>query len=634
MTQTSRFHRSRLTWRVVAAAVLLLAIAVWLQRPPGAAAATINVTTMTDENNSDGDCSLREAIRAANSDQAVDACPAGNGADTIIVPAGTYTFDPALGATGENAAATGDLDILEDVTISGAGRVQTIIDAGGHDRVFDVLINAVVTIADLTVTGGDPHGGSGGGIQVISGALTVNNVRVTGNTTGGTSGFGYNGGGIYHTGDNTTLVVKLSRIDNNTALNVGGGIATEQLSSLVVLSSRVDHNTAPAGGGIANRDAATIANSEISNNAGTSTSSGGGGVSSTGSLMLVNTTLSGNTHNGSGAGLSVGSGSVADLYNVTITNNTANLDSDLYGDTGGINIASGTVNFQNTIIAGNETLRVGGDPDCSNSTNGTFNSLDYNLIGNTTGCTITGQTGHNLTGVDPLLGALKDNVGPTLTHALKAGSPAIDAGDSSGCEDAKGDDLTVDQRGFLRPVNGDSSADVVCDIGAFEALSTRPPTATPTNTATPTRTPTATGTATASSTPTKTPTATATPTKTATPTATRTPTNTPTKTATPTVTATATDGPSPTPTKTPTATATATDGPSPTPTHTASPTATATEGPSPTPTATATEGPSPTHTATATEGPSPTPTATATEGPSPTPFIPTHWLYVPVTFYN
>lgn len=147
--------------RLAAAAALLLALAVWLQRPAGVAAGTITVTTTADENNLDGDCSLREAIRAANNDQVVDFCPAGNGADTIIVPAGTYPFDPALGTRGENAAATGDLDIMEDVTISGAGRVQTIIDAGGNDRVFDVLLNSVVTISDLTVTGGDPHGGSG-----------------------------------------------------------------------------------------------------------------------------------------------------------------------------------------------------------------------------------------------------------------------------------------------------------------------------------------------------------------------------------------------------------------------------------------------------------------------------------------
>jgi hypothetical protein len=251
---------------------------------------------------------------------------------------------------------------------------------------------------------------------------------------------------------------------------------------------------------------------------------------------MVNSTISGNNALGSGGGLVVGSGSSAALFNVTITDNTANADSDITGSGGGIRIAFGTVSFQNTIIAGNLNNAGSGTihPDCS----GTFDSLDYNLIQDTTGCTINGQTAHNLTGVDPLLGPLQDNGGPTLTHALTAGSPAIDAGDSSGCEDQNGEELITDQRGFVRPVNGNASPDVVCDIGAYEHLSPGTPT----------------------------------------------PTNTPTATVTPTATATSTTGPSPTPTNT------ATPGPSSTPTDTSTP------GPSPTPTETATPGPSPTAT--------------------------------------
>jgi CSLREA domain-containing protein len=528
--------------RLAAIAAFLLIFAVWAGGAAPAAAATITVTTTADENNSDGDCSLREAIRAANGDFAVDACPAGNGADTIILPAGTYVFDPALGATGENLAQTGDLDILEDLTIAGAGRATTIIDADGHDRVFDVLTNAVVALSGLTVSGGDPHGAHGGGIQVISGALTLTNVRVTGNTTGGTTTF--NGGGVFTTADNSTLAINLSRIDNNSSVNLGGGIYTDDLSPLSLVGSRVHDNTAPSGGGIANRDPATILNSEISGNTSTLSSSGGGGISSSDTLTIVNSTISGNSAAASGGGLTVGVGSAAGLFNVTITGNIANSDSDFTGDGGGIRIASGTVALQNTIIAGNLDNSSSGSihPDCS----GVYDSLDYNLIGDTAGCTLNGQTTHNLTGVDPLLGVLKDNGGPTLTHHLQPGSPAIDAGDSSGCEDAEGNDLTIDQRGFVRPVNGDGSADVVCDIGAFEALSPGAPTPTPT----------------------------ATPTKTPPPTKTVTPTNTPKPTVT--------------------ATATAIIGPS------STPTVVATEGPSPTPSATATEGPSPTPTVTAT----------------------------------
>jgi len=77
--------------------------------PAAGYAAEIAVTTTADELNADGDCSLREAIQAANTDTAVDACPAGSGADTIVVPAGTYAI--SIAGTGEDANATGDFDI-------------------------------------------------------------------------------------------------------------------------------------------------------------------------------------------------------------------------------------------------------------------------------------------------------------------------------------------------------------------------------------------------------------------------------------------------------------------------------------------------------------------------------------------
>lgn len=105
---------------------------------PAARASTITVNTTGDELNEDGDCSLREAIRATNLDQAVDGCPAGNGADTILVPQGTYAF--ALPGVDEDEALTGDLDIREDLTIVGAGRRHTIIDANGLDRVFQIAL--------------------------------------------------------------------------------------------------------------------------------------------------------------------------------------------------------------------------------------------------------------------------------------------------------------------------------------------------------------------------------------------------------------------------------------------------------------------------------------------------------------
>ena len=137
---------------LILAAVILLLGGWLLQSNVSAAAITVNTTA--DELNGDGDCSLREAIRAANLDQVVDGCPAGNGADTIFLPPGEYLFDAAMAGFNEDHALTGDLDIQEDLTIEGAGRVNTRVDANGLDRVFHV-IDATVEISGVTITGGD-----------------------------------------------------------------------------------------------------------------------------------------------------------------------------------------------------------------------------------------------------------------------------------------------------------------------------------------------------------------------------------------------------------------------------------------------------------------------------------------------
>ena len=113
---------------------ILLAIhAATATLPQPVHATTIAVTTTTDELNTNGNCSLREAVRAANTNVAVDACPAGenNQTDTITVPAGTYTLT-VVG--NDNDGTAGDLDILgnsavDDLVISGAGAATTIIQA-------------------------------------------------------------------------------------------------------------------------------------------------------------------------------------------------------------------------------------------------------------------------------------------------------------------------------------------------------------------------------------------------------------------------------------------------------------------------------------------------------------------------
>jgi CSLREA domain-containing protein len=402
---------------------------------PPVYANTITVTTTVDEVNNDGDCSLREAVLAANGDTAVDACSAGTGSDVITLPPGTYTL--SLAGTGENAAQTGDLDLVGSVTINGGGMYNSVIDGADLDRIFDVLSSAQVTLNDLTVRNGSST--SGGGINV-SGALTLSDSRVTGNAS---TGF-------------------------------GGGISAS--GTVTVTHSRIDGNQASGGGGIfISFNPALVSNSEISGNTATGV---GGGVYSSGALDLVNSTLSGNSAGDGGGGLAVVESNNNHLYNVTISNNTADSDSDDDGDGGGMFLVGGTTAV-NIVVSGNTDNSPGEKhPDCS----GSLNSQGYNLITTITGCTITGTTTGNLTGVDALLGPLQNNGGPTNTHALLAGSPAINAGNPGGCRDQDDLPLGTDQRGFSRPANGSP----LCDMGAYEAGASEAPTPTPTATLVPT----------------------------------------------------------------------------------------------------------------------------------------------------
>ncbi len=143
---------------------------------------------------------------------------------------------------------------------------------------------------------------------------------------------------------------------------------------------------------------------------------------------------------------------------MTLTDNTANFDNFGSAGGGGIAAVSFGTSMANTLVAGNSDLTLSDppDPDCT----GMLGSSGYNLLGSVAGCTFTPETGDQAGVASFLLGPLASNGGPTKTHALLSGSPALNAaypGSGSGvpCPPA-------DQRGVPRPREGR------CDIGAYE----------------------------------------------------------------------------------------------------------------------------------------------------------------------
>lgn len=382
----------------------------------------------------------------------------------------------SINGQGEDNTATGDLDILDDLTIIGAGMDKTIIDGGGIDRVFHLVDDSScnyfeVTVSDLTIQNGECPNEGGGILSDCWKDLTIVNVMVRKNVS--TS----NGGGMLI---DSNLMMTNTIITQNTAGLNGGGIFNNQ-STIMIVDSEISRNVASQrGGGVLNNlyGSLDVSGSTISGNSaeGEGPEDGGGGIYNSGStIILTNSTISGNKAFEHGGGIYnenvLGVQSVVSLYNVTMYKNSADQGTDSEGDGGGIYnnsdlsgaTAAPVVSFQNTIIAGN--IDPNSDPDCY----GIMTSQGYNLIQTiSSNCTITGSITGNIYGEDPGLISLRDNGGPTETHGLSRSSPVIDAGNPGGCKDKNGGNLSTDQRDYPRPVDGDGDNTATCDIGAFE----------------------------------------------------------------------------------------------------------------------------------------------------------------------
>jgi hypothetical protein len=450
-----------------------------------ASANTIAVETLADPGDG-SQCTLRDAITAANTHAVSGDCPAGaTGSDDITVtPAGTIQLASALP------------QIATSMTITGASGGTTVRGEGSSDpyKIFDVAVfdsestfpftRPVVTISHLTITN------SIGGVQ-NGGILTLNGVSVTGNSISSTGADAQAfGAGINQCpcGDFTSLTVNNSSVTANSvsATSTSGTFSAAQGAAIEgggypvsITQSTISGNTATASGGtnfaiargaISVVDAdATITRSTIngntasaSNGDGGSTNILGGGIdwasSNPGALDLTldGDTITGNSATGgSGGGLfAQGFGSKnASVKGSTIAGNTADTGANVYFD-------ATELTFQNTIVA-----NPIGSTNCFRS-NGDFISGGYNLVSDEFGpdpdyCLVSAGTGDQES-TDPALGPLQDNGGPTQTMAPGIDSPAVDKGIAAG-------DPT-DQRGLARTFDmGHTTTGFDgTDIGAFE----------------------------------------------------------------------------------------------------------------------------------------------------------------------
>ncbi len=251
---------------------------------------------------------------------------------------------------------------------------------------------------------------------------------------------------LTHAGPTADLIHQAQAIDD-------GSLGTAKITNTTVSQNTAEGDSGSMGGGVFNLFAVL---SEAPSRTGPATD----GIP--GVMEITNSTVSGNQ---APAGAGIANPGLLSLNNVTITDNITGV----VEDTGGGLFNIGIVLTQNTIIAGN-TDPIG--PDCF-SASGLIISAGYNLIGKSDDCNWSASMGDKIgtiaAPIDPALGPLANNGGPTLAHALLFGSPAIDGGDPAGCTDLEATPLTTDQRGFPRPVDGDADGNPICDIGAFEA---------------------------------------------------------------------------------------------------------------------------------------------------------------------
>jgi len=412
---SSLFNKFLTAMAIIAMLLVVLPVA------PASAAGSITVNVTNDENINNASCSLREAIIAANNNASYNGCIyTGTGPDDIITLTSGLTY--TLSIIGSDQF-SGDLDVGNalgtsgNLTIQASGATNAIIDANDINRVFEVAAPGDISLTLIHITVANGTAPDGAGIYFDgAGTLTLTNSTVSSNVATGSANCG---AGIYNNSSANINIVN-STIEGNSCATAGAdgaGLFKGVGGTLTITNSTFNDNSTADNGAGAHLDmaagTATITNSTFANNI--AGGRGGGLQVANGTVTVEFSTFSGNAANmvstSTGAAIQANGGSVSVIRSI-LANSTAGTDCD--------QLSPGTVTLTNVLVEDNN--------DCTGSITSTL---------------------------DPGLGTLGNNGGPTLTMAITEASPAFNAALSCGSK-------TTDQRNVARPQNS------ICDLGAFE----------------------------------------------------------------------------------------------------------------------------------------------------------------------
>lgn len=427
--------------------------------PAEATIFTVTKTSDTADGTCDADCSLREAVVAAN---------AASGDDEVVLPAGTFELTRADGSGAPFGALMVDDTnggTEETLTIRGAGREDTVIHQSvASTGVIEADTVSMFILRDVTVSGG--LGGDGAGLQTFVNTLIERVIFATNRSND-------DGGAIQSF---ALLEVNDSVFSENSASDQGGAIVSAGGTTITDTVFR-DNISFGTGGALAPTGVLVLERVTFVNNR---AASNGGAISAHGPVIATNSTFSFNEAGVvfpasagvapaavlSGAGGAIYAEAPVRLVHCTLTGNVADDEGgailNAWRNVAPVSVSGGVelptaVELEATIVADNTP------DDCDDDPFGTAVTPQVSLgyVLDSDGSCVSGAGG-DLTDADPGLEPLADNGGATPTHALAADSPAVDAG-SNVCA------AEVDQREVTRPQDGDGDGSVLCDIGAFEA---------------------------------------------------------------------------------------------------------------------------------------------------------------------